>query len=360
MIDTLLVAEPFSLGKEEKDRLFLSAMKESLIFHYENCEPYREFCSKRGFNPHNDFSLPDVPFLPVQLFKDMKLISVPEGDILRNVHSSSTASGRPSSVYLDKLSMKRQTRALTSIMESFLGKERRDFIFLDSPETIKSGAGELSSRATVMRSLLPFSKHAFYILDNNLELDKESLTNALKTVSKSACFFGFTFILYQFIKNTHTIVSNLFTSLGDSIILHSGGWKKLENMKIEKPEFNKAVAQFFKTTPTNVIDLYGMVEHLGILYPDCEYGYKHVPAFSDIIIRSVTDLKPVESGTSGFIQLLSPIPHSYPGVSIISDDIGRIIMDDGCRCGRRGKAFLFESRAEKAEPRGCGDTARDA
>ncbi len=357
MIEELLGKEPFSLSGREKESVFLKAMKDSLIFHYENCEPYRKFCDNKKFNPNGIFPLTDIPFLPVSIFKELKLTSVPEKDILRNIHSSSTTSGKPSSVYLDRISMNRQVRTMNSIMGSFIGNERFDFIFLDSPETIRSQGGDLSSRATVMRSLLPFSKKAFYILDSNLNLNRRSLEDALNKIEGRVCFYGFTFIIYQFVHNTDKSVSKLFEGI-ESIVLHSGGWKKLENIKVEKKEFNRRVSEFLITKPENVIDIYGMVEHLGVLYPDCKYGYKHVPVFSDVIIRDTHTLEPVENGKSGFIQLLSPIPHSYPGVSIISDDIGKIVMDDGCRCGRKGKAFLFESRAKEAEVRGCGDTLK--
>lgn len=360
MIEELLKMEPFSVEGKEKERIFLNEMKNSLIFHYENCEPYRRFCESQGFDPCKEFSLTDIPYLPVSIFKELRLISVPEKDILRNIHSSATRSGKPSSVYLDRVSMSRQVRGLTSIMENFIGKERRDFIFLDSPETIRSVGGELSSRATVMRSLLPFSKKSFFILDNDLKLNKEALKDALEKVGEKVCFYGFTFIVYQFVQNTDKAVSEFFEKIRDSLVLHSGGWKRLNNLKVEKREFNTGVSGFLKTKPENVIDLYGMVEHLGIIYPDCEYGYKHVPVFSDVIIRDVNTLEPVENGKSGFIQLMSPIPHSYPGVSIISDDIGKVVVDDECKCGRRGKAFLFEGRAEKSEIRGCGDTLRSS
>ena len=99
-----------------------------------------------------------------------------------------------------------------------------------------------------------------------------------------------------------------------------------------------------------------MTEQLGTVYPDCSEGFKHVPLYSDIIIRDITTTESLAKGKAGLIQFVSPIAHSYPGISILSDDIGRIVGVDDCECGRMGKYFVFEKRAEFAELRGCGDT----
>jgi phenylacetate-coenzyme A ligase PaaK-like adenylate-forming protein len=355
-IEKLLTKEPYSLKEDEKDRLFLSAMKEAAIFHYSHCEAYKSFCDKRGFNPNEDFSVEDIPFIPVDTFKQVKLFSVPEKEIQRTVHSSSTTTGRPSSVFLDDVSMSRQVKTINSIISDFIGKERRDFIFIDSPSTIRSADSHLSSRATTMRGLLSFSRRMFFILRDDLSLDTKALEDALPKITAVPALYGFTFILYKLVKENQDAKAKIAKKTGGCTVLHSGGWKKMNDMKVSKEQFNREVSDFFATEPGKVIDMYGMVEHMGVIYPDCPYGFKHVPAYSDVIIRDVNTFEPLPRGKQGFIQLLSPIPHSYPGISIISDDIGSIVGDGECRCGRKGKRFVFHKRADKSEKRGCGDT----
>ena len=75
-----------------------------------------------------------------------------------------------------------------------------------------------------------------------------------------------------------------------------------------------------------------------------------------MLIRDIYEQKCLPTKKSGFIQILSPIPNSYPGISILTDDIGEIIGEDDCTCGRKGKYFVFTKRSEKADPKGCGDT----
>jgi hypothetical protein len=53
------------------------------------------------------------------------------------------------------------------------------------------------------------------------------------------------------------------------------------------------------------------------------------------------------------------LPESYPGHSILTEDLGRITAVDGCACGRLGKALRIEGRVPKAELRGCSDTHRE-
>ena len=135
-----------------------------------------------------------------------------------------------------------------------------------------------------------------------------------------------------------------------------GGWKKLTDINISREKFYQEISEFFNTEKNNIIDIYGMTEQLGTIYPDCQFGNKHVSAYSDIIIRNPSTLESEGVGKSGLIQLLSPIPHSYPGISILSDDFGHLEGVDDCPCGRKGKYFRFDKRSESADLKGCGDT----
>ncbi len=227
-----------------------------------------------------------------------------------------------------------------------------------------STSDELSSRGTAIRGMFSLAKQMHFILNNEYEINIQKLKSLTRDLKKEdpVCFFGFTWLLYSVYLNNknNKIIKNLLGNFmaSDKKTLHIGGWKKLQDKKIFKNKFNKEMSRFLNVKEKNIIDFYGMTEQLGVVYPDCEYGYKHVPLYSEIIIRDIQTLDPVENGKEGFIQLLSPIPRSYPGISILSDDIGKIIRVDGCKCGRLGKFFSFERRSEKAELKGCGDTLR--
>ena len=101
---------------------------------------------------------------------------------------------------------------------------------------------------------------------------------------------------------------------------------------------------------------YGMVEQTGSIFMECEHGYFHSSSFSDVIIRDPVDYSLLKEKSQGLIQLLSVIPHSYPGHSLLSEDLGEYLGVDDCACGRKGKYFKVHGRLKSAEIRGCSDT----
>ena len=107
-----------------------------------------------------------------------------------------------------------------------------------------------------------------------------------------------------------------------------------------------------------IVDFYGMVENIGVIYPDCKEGNKHVPSFGEIVVRNPLTLHPVAEGERGIVQVCSVLPASYPGHLLLTEDIAEIVTYDGCGCGRRGTCFRFVGRVPKAELRGCGNIER--
>jgi hypothetical protein len=89
---------------------------------------------------------------------------------------------------------------------------------------------------------------------------------------------------------------------------------------------------------------------------ECEVGHLHSSIYSEILIRDPIDFSVRSIAETGLIQLLSVIPHSYPGHSILSEDLGELTGIDNCLCGRKGKTFKVLGRIKNAEVRGCSDT----
>ena len=48
---------------------------------------------------------------------------------------------------------------------------------------------------------------------------------------------------------------------------------------------------------------------------------------------------PLSFNEEGLIQVISLLPSSYPGNSILTEDIGVILGEDNCGCGRKGKFY---------------------
>ena len=88
----------------------------------------------------------------------------------------------------------------------------------------------------------------------------------------------------------------------------------------------------------------------------CECGHLHASIFSDVIIRDPKDFSACGIGEKGIIQVVSAIPESYPGHSLLTEDEGVLLGEDDCPCGRKGKYFKVLGRLKNAEIRGCSDT----
>ncbi len=358
----LLNYEPFTFSQQKKNKIFMEEMRKAVMWHFQKSPEFKKMCKNRKFSPKGDYSIEEIPYFPASLFKNFSLRSVPEKLIVKRLYSSST-SGKPSVILLDQETSKNQQISARKIISDFLGNTRRHFVIFDIEEIIKeTGQDELSSRGTAIRGMIPLAKQMHFILKNDYEINIQKLKSLTKDLKKedSVCFFGFTWLLYSIYMSSkdNKEIKKLFKKLDskNKKVLHIGGWKKLQDQMISKSDFNKSMADFLSVDESNIVDFYGMTEQLGVVYPDCELGYKHVPLYSEVIIRDIKTLEPADAGNEGFIQLLSPIPRSYPGISVLSDDIGKIVGVDTCKCGRFGKYFIFERRSEKAELKGCGDT----
>ena len=88
---------------------------------------------------------------------------------------------------------------------------------------------------------------------------------------------------------------------------------------------------------------------------ECEAGHLHVSNFSDLIIRDPLTYRPLGFNQVGVIETISALPLSYPGFALLTEDLGQILGEDDCPCGRKGKYFQVHGRIPKAEVRGCSD-----
>ena len=141
-------------------------------------------------------------------------------------------------------------------------------------------------------------------------------------------------------------------NLSNSILLHGGGWKKLERYKISNEKFSKILKSRYKIN--KIINYYGLVEQTGSIYFECEEGFFHTSNYSDILIKN-NYLEECDHGKKGLVQLISLLPKSYPGHNIITEDIGAIYGVDNCKCKRNGKIFKIFGRVKNSETRGCSD-----
>jgi len=348
---------PFAMPADEKAAWLERRLDGLREYHRARCPGYARLLDDWERHAGAATGVAAYPFVPVSVFKEYELRSS-DGE-MAVVQSSATTSANASKIFIDKASRKRQSRSANLILADFIGAERRPYLVFDLEETVR-GAKAFSARGAAILALAHMASEFHFVMragDAGLELDPEALYAALEKIGDAPFIaYGFTFILYQ----AHQQMTGLSLPpvARDSVFLHSGGWKKLVDLAVDKPTFNTTVAGPWSLPSHRVVDFYGAVEQIGMPYPDCPAGHKHVPYWADVITRRADTLEPTPTGESGLIQLISCLPLSAPNHSVLTEDLGRVVMDDGCPCGRAGKAFVFEGRAPRSEIRGCSDVVR--
>jgi phenylacetate-coenzyme A ligase PaaK-like adenylate-forming protein len=344
----------YGLTQSEKDKLFSDYLTCLTKHHYEKCSSYRSVLDAHQVDFGDGFQVERIPFLPVRLFKEYRLSSIADDDVYKVLTSSGTTSQLVSQIVLDRDTSVAQTKALVLIMQQFLGKSRLPMLIVDHPGVVKNRQ-TFSARGAGILGLSNFGRDHTYALRDEDMLPDIELINAFINRHKNEriLIFGFTFMVWKYFYQMLES-SDLRPKFDNAILIHSGGWKKLLDESVDNAVFKSKLKDAFNIH--TVHNFYGMVEQVGSVFVECEYGRLHAPAFADVLIRDSRDWSVLPKGKTGLVQVLSLLPTSYPGHSLLTEDVGEIIGVDDCPCGRSGKTFFVHGRILKAELRGCSDT----
>ena len=351
--EDLLEIPPFSLDKEEKGKMMTENLVDLTKWHMANCEAYANMMKAIDFDVEKVEHYEDLPFLPVSLFKELDLKSIPEEEVFKTMTSSGTTGQAVSKIYLDKDAAAKQQKTLVKIVTDFTGAARMPMLIIDSPSVVKNRA-MFSARGAGILGFSIFGADKTYALDDDMNIDFDGIEAFLEKHQGQTIFiFGFTFMIWQhFYKEL--LKSDRKLDLSKGVMIHGGGWKKLVSESVSHEEFNKRLEDVCGIK--SVHDYYGMVEQTGCIYMECECGHLHASNFSDVITRRGKDFSVCDFGETGIIQVVSLLPKSYPGHSLLTEDEGIILGEDDCPCGRKGKYFKILGRLKNAEIRGCSDT----
>jgi len=321
-------------------------LKELTLHHKRQCKIYSDYVD--SLFPGTPLTFKDIPYLPVRAFKEFDLFSVPKVDIFKTMYSSGTT-GVQSKIFLDKETIKAQTSSLTQSFKDYFGSSRFPMLIIDSELTVRDN----TARTAAINGFSLHGKKRCFALDDKMTLKIEEISEFLKKHKDTKIFiFGFTYILYQFfIKKIQE--SDIKFDFSNAFILHGGGWKKLINLNISYTDFKSIIKSTIGCE--YVYNYYGMMEQTGSIYFECERGNLHAPNNGTVLIRNFDTLKVNDYGEEGIIQVFSTIQKSYPGHSLLTDDVGVVYPASTCQCGKEGDILKIYSRLEQAEIRGCSD-----
>jgi long-chain-fatty-acid---luciferin-component ligase len=356
----------YSISSDELRKRQGNLMKASFKHHYDNCEDYRKYCDAKQVNPDMINSIEDAPRIPLldswKTLRDRQFLSVPEDQIIAK-YSSTGTTGRPVLwVPRDKRSFDWQVMTTSRIAKEVSDLKAGDSLVMvpDMPNLPFS---------QILKEFLPKDGHnvtiglTFEMKDGRPDIkpDVEAITKFFNSPSENKNVFGYPFTIAQL--KEFIDKAGINPKLGDDgIIMTAGGWKaKAPTMayaSYTRPEMEQLLSDTFGVPKTNIRDVYGATELVSSCW-ECKFEkdgeivkHKHVPPWMYLLVLDQDTLEPVEAGQPGRAAFLDFAVYSHPGF-ILTDDMLKIVSNDGCECGKPGQIFEFVDRVKEIGERGC-------
>ncbi|WP_405095263.1 acyl-protein synthetase [Micromonospora sp. NBC_01412] len=344
----------FTLDQAAREARLLPELVDLTEHHRANSREYARLLAALGHLPGRRYDrIADLPWLPVRLFKDHTLKSIPDDQVFKVLTSSGTT-GDVSRIFLDKDAAGVQQKMLSATLSTVIGAKRLPMLLVDTKALFKNRKS-FSARGAGVLGLMNFGRDHTFVLDEQEQPDLDAVRGFLdKHGDQPFLIFGFTFMTWLYL---YELARDNKFDLSNGILIHSGGWKKLANRAVDNAEFRRRFTE--DTGLTRIHSFYGMVEQIGTTFlegPDG--GGLYCPEFADIIVRDPHTWEETPVGTPGVVQVISTMPRSYPGHVLLTEDWGVIHgIDDGVWPGKR---FSILGRLPRAEARGCSDTFAEA
>ena len=292
-------------------------------------------------------SLEAIPYLPASAFKLCDLNVVSSKNIIKTLQSSGTSTGVPSKIFLDKKTSEIIAERLRLDTTRAIGSERRPLFIIDE-EAVFKNRRSFAARGAAIAGLLKFGKPIRFLLKNN-NIDPLALDELWSRQGENILLIGNTINVW---KHLRPVLQERKYDLSHATLVHGGGWKGFQSSSVDNCSFKHELGSLANLGKS--INFFGMVEQLGAVSYECSEGNFHVPSCCRYLMRSTATGLPVKDGEIGFLQVNSLLPSSYPGASVITDDLGSMMNEHSCLCGSKLPIFTYSGRIQTAEVRGCG------
>jgi phenylacetate-coenzyme A ligase PaaK-like adenylate-forming protein len=323
-MDDLLLKRIFNLDSEEE---FNKLALEIFRFQADHNTVYNKYLKLRKVQPYSIHRIEEIPFLPIEFFKNFKLITGDTEAKLIFTSSGTTGENISRHYVMDECLYQ---RSFTAGFRLEYGDPDQYCILALLPSYLERDG---SSLIYMVRSLIEQSKHpdsGFYLNDMKALADKISYLEANK---QQTILIGVSFALLDF--------TELYSfDLQNTIIMETGGMKG-RRKEITREELHKVLTSKFGV-PT-IHSEYGMTELLSQAYSKAN-GVFTAPPWMKVLIRDVYDpfsyVEPTKTGAINVIDLANIYSCSF----IECGDLG-ISYDDG--------TFKVLGRLDNSDIRGC-------
>lgn len=325
--------------KSEKD--FLEECLRTFRFQYENVEVYKNFVDLLKVNPDNVSTIKQIPFLPIEVFKNHLILN-------RNFIPKSyfQSSGTTQTTIFSKHFIADESLYEESIYQAF--KEfigiPEDFIFLGLlPNYLEKQNSSLVYMVDFLMKKSGKPENGYFLYNH------QELFNLLeKLFHKKVILFGVSFALLDFLdfyqKQTRKPLLNK-----ESIIIETGGMKG-RKQEMTKEELLDLLQKGFQTS--KIYSEYSMTECFSQAYSKGENIYE-CPNWMRIVIRNLEDpFSYVESGKTGSINIID-LANQHTCSFIATQDLGKMILNSDLSIKRLSNSFQILGRIDHSDIRGC-------
>ena len=193
-LNNLLELDPYSLSKQEKDKIYAEIFNDLSKHHYSRCSAYKKILDTLDFKISKQH-FRKLPPVPVRIFKDYDLKSVNDDQIIKTMTSSGTSGQNVSKIYLDRYTATNQTKVLAKILSNFLGTKRLPMLIIDTKEILKN-RNNFSARAAGILGFRTFGYDPTFALNSDMSINHKDIKEFLeKHKDENILVFGFTSIV---------------------------------------------------------------------------------------------------------------------------------------------------------------------
>ena len=243
-------------NQQESFSVFTNVLNKLTKYHYQKSKDYKKILDGLNYNPNNFSSIEQLPFLPARLFKSFDMLSIEKSEIFKTLSSSGTTGTNTSKIYLDKLNASNQIKVLEKIIRKKIGNKRLPMLVLDKNNNFSNNQYFNAQRAAISGFSL-FAKKIIYLLDNENNINLRALSNFLEKNGKNKfIIFGFTSNIFTHLIERLPKGINSKELLSNAMIIHGGGWKNLENKKINNFKFKSLLSDKLGLKKNNIINYY--------------------------------------------------------------------------------------------------------
>ncbi len=316
----------FKINSEES---FMETTLEVFHYQYENNSLYRRFTDLLGVDPGSVDSLNKIPFLPVEFFKNHRIVTGDDQEEKVFESSGTTEEGVKSRHYVTDIRLYEESFARG--FEYFYGNPTDYLFFALLPSYVERDS---SSLVYMVQKLTQQS------LDPASRIDRTDIPAILKDIDeakrrgKKIIFIGVSFALVD-------CAANYSPDMSGVIVMETGGMKG-KRKEMTREELHRVLKNGFNVD--SIHSEYGMTELMSQAYSFGD-GLFRCPPWMKVVIRDPLDPMAIYDGwgRSGGINIID-LANMNSCSFVATGDLGKIA---------RGGCFEVLGRFDRSDIRGC-------